>query len=78
MNKLNKIMSHWDLKSYEQKPLGVRPPPHPLYKLNLQRSDDPWDMYPIYQINVRDPYRVQHRMTPYGTLNTRVGTNLGR
>ena len=76
MYHLQKIITNWNKKNTQNYD-GVKPPLNNLTKPQVSPSEDAWYPYPVYQINVREPYRVQHLTNPYGSLQTKLGTNLG-
>lgn len=69
---LNKIDIEWNKKAKNYN--GVKPPdPNVIVNTNLQKPKE-WD---IFQIDAREPYKVQYLKNKYGGLSTRFGTNLG-
>ena len=69
----NKIQIKWNknFTNYD----GVKPP-NPTV---ITGSTNPGNNgYPLFQIEAREPYKVQYLRNQYGGLNTRMGTELGR
>ena len=69
----NKIPIAWNSNA-ELNYNGVKPPDKSMV-VNKPTSSKG---YPLFQIQQRDPYKVQYMVNEYGSLNSRVGTELGR
>ena len=73
-NSLTKINNQWAQKSLNYD--GVKPPTPNILPATTNKKNEK-SLFDVYQIESRDPYRVQYLINGYGGHQSGLGTNLG-
>ena len=66
---INKTLINWNRNSKNF--TSVSPP------IIVEKSEFKPNEFNAYEIKLRTPYKVQHLVNKYGSLSSRLGTNLG-